>query len=185
VHELSQVTGKKKGRWINPASAAGSWCQCATSPCEKGSHIQDLPWFKWAHRGNDADLTDAIRFCRAYKELKFVRSSQHGEGLASLRVVCNGCKRSRPLSELVSKRSLNRDGIKCEGTQPWQDPQPGSICEHHLVAVKRGATGNYIAERLSALDIPEERPQSADQADQIRDHVYFEKVTADNGGPPR
>jgi hypothetical protein len=182
--KLSQVTGKRKGRWINRCECGGTLVPMRyVAICEKGSHIQDIPWFKWAHRGNDAGITDTIRFCRAYKELKFVRSSQHGEGLASLRVVCNGCKRSRPLSELVSKRSLNRDGIKCEGTQPWQDPEPGSICEHHLVAVQRGATGNYIAERLSALDIPEERPQSADHADQIRDHVYFEKMVADNGGP--
>ncbi|MGR6999983.1 hypothetical protein ACU686_20900 [Yinghuangia aomiensis] len=48
--------------------------------------------------------------------------------------------------------------------------------------MQRGATGNYIAERISALDIPEERPQSVETADKIRGHLYFEKVVADNGG---
>jgi hypothetical protein len=182
--KLSQLTGKNKGRWTNVCECGGVLVPMRyIAICEMGSHIQDVPWFKWAHRGNDAAVTDAVRFCRAYRELKFVRSSKHGEGLSSLRVTCNGCRRSRPLSELVPKDSLHRDGIRCNGTQPWEESKPGNICEHHLVAVQRGATGNYIAESISALDIPEERPQSAEKADQIRSHVYFEKVVADNGGP--
>lgn len=182
--KLSLVTGKSRGRWINRCDCGGALVPMRyVTICEKGSHIQDIPWFKWAHRGHDAEVTEAVRFCRAYKELKFVRSSRHGEGLASLRVVCNGCRRSRPLSALVSKAALHRDGIRCEGVQPWEDPKPEDVCDHQLIAVQRGATGNYIADRYSALDIPEERPQSADQADRIRGHVYFEKVVADNGGP--
>ena len=55
--------------------------------CTKGSHIQDVPWFMWAHRGTDRGVTDAVRHCRAYKELSFVRSAKQGEGLAALRVV--------------------------------------------------------------------------------------------------
>jgi hypothetical protein len=181
---LSQLTGKNKGKWTNRCECGGLLVPMRyVAVCDKGSHIQDVPWFAWAHRGNDGEVTDEVRFCRAYKELKFVRSTEHGEGLASLRVYCNGCKRSRSLSELVGKESLHRDGIRCKGTQPWQDPKPGVACEYRLVAVQRGATGSYIAERLSALDIPEERPQSAETADRIRKHVYFEKVVADNGGP--
>lgn len=181
--KLSQLTGWSKGRRTNKCDCGGTLVPMRyVAVCEKGSHIQDIPWFKWAHRGNDAGATEAVRFCRAYKELKFVRSSQRGEGLASLHIHCNGCKRSRPLSELVGSESLHRDGIRCEGSQPW-DSQPGKVCEHRLRAVQRGATGNYIAERLSALDIPEERLRSVEKADRIRNHVYFEKVVSDNGGP--
>jgi Domain of unknown function (DUF1998) len=181
---LSQFTGKNKGKWSSTCSCGGMLVPMRyVAVCEKGSHIQDVPWFMWAHRGNDAGVTEEVRLCRAHKELKFVRSTEHGEGLASLRVLCSGCKRSRPLSDLVGSASLLRDGIRCRGAQPWQEPEPDVSCEHRLVAVQRGATGNYIAERLSALDIPEERPRSAEVADQIRNHVYFEKVVADNGGP--
>ncbi|WP_290050807.1 DUF1998 domain-containing protein [Amycolatopsis solani] len=182
--QLSQITGKHKGRWINRCECGGGLVPMRyVATCEKGSHIQDIPWFKWAHRGNGADITDAVRFCRAYKELRFVRSSRRGEGLASLSVHCTGCKRSRPLSELTSTDSLHRDGIRCDGIQPWQEPKSGMICEHRLNAVQRGATGNYIADRLSALDIPEEISHSAEIADKVRSHVYFEKVVTDNGGP--
>ncbi|GHJ18178.1 DUF1998 domain-containing protein [Micromonospora sp. AKA38] len=182
--KLSQLTGKIKGRWSNRCDCGGALVPMRyIAVCKEGSHIQDIPWFKWAHRGNDGDVTDAVRFCRAYKELKFIRSSQRGEGLSSLRIRCSGCKRSRPLSALVSEGSLRRDGIRCDGTQPWEDSRSGDGCMQPLTAVQRGATGNYIADQLSALDIPEERPRSVEQAEKIRSHIYFEKVVADNGGP--
>jgi hypothetical protein len=181
---LSQQTGKNKGKWTNKCSCGGSLVPMRyVAVCEKGSHLQDIPWFMWTHRGRDAEVTESVRFCRSYKELRFVRSATHGEGLKSLRVECGGCKRTRPLSDLVSKGALKRDGILCQGVQPWQDPTPGSACDQALFAVQRGATGNYIAERISALDIPEERPRSAEVSDAIRGHMFFEKIVADNGGP--
>ncbi|GAA1583949.1 DUF1998 domain-containing protein [Actinoplanes couchii] len=183
--KLSKLTGKNRGRWVNKCDCGGMLVPMRyVAICEKGSHIQDIPWFMWAHRGNDSEVTESVRHCRSYKELKFVRSTGYGEGLASLRVLCTGCGRKRPISDLVGKDSLQRDGIRCDGRQPWEEENSGGDpCEHQLQAVQRGATGNYIAERLSALDIPEERPESEEKKDQIRSHVYFEKVVADNGGP--
>lgn len=182
--KLSRLSGREKGKWTNKCACGGALVPMRyVAICEQGSHIQDIPWFMWAHRGTDAGVTEAVRFCRAYKELRFVRSGKYGEGLKSLRIECSACKRSRPLSDLVMKASLHRDGIKCSGRQPWQEEEADAVCEHGLVAVQRGATGNYIAERLSALDIPEERPQSVELADKIRGHVYFEKIVNDNGGP--
>lgn len=183
--KLTMITSKDKGKAVNRCECGGHLVPMRyVAVCKKGSHIQDIPWFMWAHRGWDAGVTEAVRVCRAYKELRFVRSASQGEGLASLRVVCGGCKRSRPLSDLVTNDALARDGIKCNSRQPWEEEDSVTTpCEHHLVAVQRGATGNYIAERLSALDIPEERPESEEQADRIRGHVYFDRVVADNGGP--
>lgn len=182
---LSRTTAKDKGKWVNVCVN----CKGALVPmryvavCERASHIQDIPWFQWAHRGHDNGVTETVRHCRAYKELKFVRSATHGEGLKSLRVTCGGCSRSRALSDLMGGESLRRDGIRCEGRQPWEDDKVGDPCEHNLVAVQRGATGNYIAERISALDIPEGKPRSISKTDAIRGHIFFEKIVADNGGP--
>lgn len=182
---LSRTTGRDKGKWVNACVD----CKGALVPmryvavCTNGSHIQDIPWFQWAHRGHDKGVSETVRHCRAYKELRFVRSSQRGEGLRSLRVVCGACKRWRPLSDLVGSESLRRDGIRCEGRQPWEELRVGDPCEYGLVAVQRGATGNYMAERISALDIPEEKPLSMTKAEAIRAHMFFEKVVADNGGP--
>jgi hypothetical protein len=181
---LSKRTYNKRGKWTNTCECGGKLVPMRyVAVCTKGSHIQDIPWFQWAHRGKTSEITEEIRFCKAYKELRFVSSSKAGEGLASLMVKCLGCKRSRQLSELVIPKSLASDGIKCLGTQPWEDPKSASPCEHPLQAVQRGATGNYLADRYSALDIPEEQPESVTQLTRIREHKFFEKVVEDNGGP--
>ena len=181
---LSQRTGKDRGKWTNKCDCGGMLVPMRyVAVCEKGSHLQDIPWFMWAHRGRDAGVTEVVQHCRAYKDLRFVRSGKDGEGLKSLRVECGGCKRSRPMSDLMSKGSLAIDGIRCKGIQPWEDPRQDDPCEHALVAVQRGATGNYIAERISALDIPEQKPKSVEVADAIRGHADFGRVVADNAGP--
>lgn len=183
--KLSMLTRKEKGNWVNTCECGGFLVPMRyIAVCTRGSHVQDIPWFMWAHRGSDAGVTEAVRVCRAFKELRFERSMDRGEGLSSLQVVCNGCKRSRSLADLVTHEALLRDGIRCGNRQPWEDPSSVSTpCGYSLVAVQRGATGNYIADRLSALDIPEERPPSVEKADQVRGHVYFDRMVADNGGP--
>ncbi|WP_138443170.1 DUF1998 domain-containing protein [Sinomonas susongensis] len=183
--KLSQISRSEKGKWRNACECGGALVPMRyVAVCEEGSHVQDIPWFKWAHRGHDEGVTEEVRFCRAYKELRFERSKKHGEGLASLRVVCGKCKRSRPLVELVTKDALLRDGIRCNGRQPWESEDSViAPCDSHLVAVQRGATGNYIATRISALDIPEEQPESLRLAQRIREHDYFARLVADNGGP--
>lgn len=182
--KVSKLTGKSKGKWVNRCACGGALVPMRyVAVCTKGSHIQDVPWFMWTHRGHDAGVTEVVRFCKAYKELRFVRSARLGEGLKALSLECTACGRSRSLAELVVDNALTRDGIKCAGTQPWIDPAETQACDHKLVAVQRGATGNYLAERLSALDIPEELPASVELADKVRGHVYFEKIVADNGGP--
>lgn len=183
--KLSKLTTIDKGRFRNRCDCGGVLVPMRyVAVCKTGSHVQDVPWFRWAHRGHDKGVTEEVRVCRAYKELRFVRLNASGEGLASLRVVCDGCKRSRPLSELVGEGALHRDGIRCEGRQPWE-PEDSVVepCDAGLVAVQRGATGNYIADRVSALDIPEEKTASAELIDKVRAHDYFQRLIDDNGGP--
>ncbi|MEV8263525.1 DUF1998 domain-containing protein [Microbacterium sp. NPDC077057] len=183
--KLSMLTTIDKGRFRNRCGCGGALVPMRyVAVCKAGSHVQDVHWFAWAHRGHDNGVTEEVRFCRAYDELRFVRSRANGEGLASLCVVCDGCKRSRSLSTLVVAGALRRDGIRCEGRQPWEPMDSvSSRCDDDLVAVQRGATGNYIADRISALDIPEEQTQSEDASAKIRAHDYFQRLVDDNGGP--
>ncbi|MBW4781125.1 DUF1998 domain-containing protein [Rhodococcus fascians] len=182
---LSQITSVDKGKFRNLCSCGGALVPMRyVAVCESGSHIQDIPWFKWAHRGRGEGMSDEVRFCRAYKELRFERSSKHGEGLASLRVICGKCKRSRPLSELTGRNALLMDGIRCDGRQPWEPDGAVLVpCDANLVAVQRGATGNYIAERVSALDIPEDVPRSQEMLEKVRAHDLYQRLVEDNGGP--
>lgn len=181
---VTTFTARNRGRWVNRCDCGGALVPMRyVAVCEKGSHIQDIPWFKWTHRGRDAGVTEEVRFCQAFSELEFKRDSKRGEGLKALNLRCRACKRSRSLAELVVDGSLAHDGIKCKGSQPWMDASGALACEHRLIAVQRGATSNYIADRLSALDIPEDMPQSEVLLGKIRGHVYFDKVVSDNGGP--
>ncbi|AWE52400.1 DUF1998 domain-containing protein [Streptomyces nigra] len=183
--KLSKLTGRKKGKWSNTCDCGGALVPMRyAAVCEKGSHIQDINWFQWAHRGRAASMDEAVRVCRDFKALRFHKLATRGEGLAALVVKCYGCKNERKLTELVSKGGLHQDGIRCAGRQPWEpESAVKKPCPYELVAVQRGATGNYIAERISALDIPEERPRSAETADEIRGHMLFGKIVTDNGGP--
>lgn len=183
--KLSKLTTIDKGHFRNRCSCGGGLVPMRyIAVCKTGSHVQDVPWFMWAHRGHDNGVNEEVRVCRAFKELRFVRSSTRGEGLASLRVVCDGCKRSRPLSELVGDSALHRDGVRCNSRQPWEpDDAVVKPCDSELVAVQRGATGNYIADRVSALDIPEEKTASEELIAKIRAHDYFQRLIDDNGGP--
>lgn len=183
--KLSQLTASDKGKFRNVCECGGALVPMRyVAVCETGSHIQDIPWFLWSHRGSDVGVTEEVRFCRAYRELRFERSSTQGEGLSALRVVCGKCKRSRPLSDLVLTGSLLRDGVRCGGRQPWEpEDSVTGACESPLIGVQRGATGNYIAERVSALDIPEEQPRSQAIVQQVRAHDLFRRLLDDNGGP--
>lgn len=183
--KLSQLTNKNKGKFLNKCDCGGGLVPMRyVAVCKEGSHIQDVPWFSWAHRGHDDRMSDGVRFCHAYKELRFERSSGRGEGLASLSVVCGGCKRFRVLSDLVGSGALKRDGIRCDGRQPWELVNKFAVpCEFELVATQRGATGNYIAERVSALDIPEGIPQSVEIQEKVRSHDLYQRLLDDNGGP--
>ncbi|WP_042369554.1 DUF1998 domain-containing protein [Streptacidiphilus neutrinimicus] len=183
--KLSKLTGKNRGKWSNTCACGGLLVPMRyVAVCERGSHIQDINWVQWVHRGREASLNEAVRFCRDYKSLTFKKSASRGEGLGSLVVKCHGCGNSRTFAELVSKGALQRDGIRCVGRQPWEpDASAKAPCSFELVAVQRGATGNYMAQKISALDIPEERPRSVEAKDEIRGHVFFEKVVTDNGGP--
>ncbi|MGP5653845.1 DrmB family protein [Candidatus Corynebacterium faecigallinarum] len=182
---LSKLTTIDKGRYRNQCGCGGMLVPMRyVAVCKTGSHVQDIPWLKWAHRGHDAEKTDKVRFCHSNSELRFVRSNTSGEGLASLRVVCDKCGRSRPLSDLMGNGALHRDGIRCESRQPWErEDSVVDPCDDDLVAVQRGATGNYIAERVSALDIPEEKTRSEDVIAKIQAHDYFQRLVDDNGGP--
>ena len=152
--------------------------------CAQGSHIQDIPWFKWAHRGHDAGVTEEVRFCRAYKELRFVRYAKMGEGLKALSIDCSACKRSRSLAELVMR------GLACARRDQVQ--------RHAAMDGRHGGTDRANTDLLrfsgeppeTTLPIvyrpwifPRRRPTSHELADAVRGHVYFEKVVADNGGP--
>lgn len=181
---VSQFTGKKKGQWVNECRHCGGALipMRYVAVCKGGSHIQDIPWGLWIHRAHDEGTSEAAEECRDRASLRLIRDAGAGEGLQSLRVKCTACRRSRSLAELVSPGMLKRDGIKCSGRQPWQ-LEPAAACSFDLVAVQRGATGNYMAEQITALDIPEAIPVSVKRREEVLGHGFFAKLADERQGP--
>lgn len=149
---LSQFGGKNKGRFTNSCECGGTLVPMRyVAVCKKGSHIQDVPWFKWAHRGNDVGVDNTVRFCRSYKELKFVRSSQLGEGLGSLRIQCTGCDRSRPLSNwsAASRCTVTASAARAPSPGKTRSPVTFAITTSSPYSAAPPATTSQIASRRS------------------------------------
>ena len=139
--------------------------------CEKGSHVQEVPWLRWVHSQNSGE-------CGSAKKLYFERLKDKGEGLRSLQVSCRECGTSRTLEQLVGSHALASIGVTCEGRQPWEHHQPG--CDSTVSAVLRGATNLFRAELVSALDIPSLESNSITNAqntnDLVRQHTLFDQA---------
>lgn len=151
--------------------------------CESGSHLEDIPWGFWVHRG-DRISTEKQAMCRDDSQLKFRRRSGAGEGLGSMAVRCATCGRERPLSELAATPALSQDGFRCTGGQPWQNrSEKSDDCDARLIAKQRGATSNYLADVVSAIEIPEGEDPYEAQRERIRAHPLFPRFLSDNGGP--
>ncbi|SDH44353.1 DUF1998 domain-containing protein [Agrococcus jejuensis] len=178
---LSRQTGSDKGSFTNRCQE----CRGGLVPvrfvamCEGGSHVQDIQWFAWVHRGRTASAEH--RQCRPDNTLRLRRVPGAGESLAGLVASCDRCSRSRSLSEVIGSEALTIDGFSCFGKQPWQSTK--TDCPRPLRAVLRTSTSGYLADTLTALDIPEEQEQSAKSAEAIRQHAFFAKLQADPHGP--
>jgi hypothetical protein len=144
---------------------------------ERG-HAMDVPWVRWAHSEPD---DEAQRRCRA-QELLFLTRTGTSEGLASLVVRCIACTAERDLGDLTTRGALARIGVRCAGSQPWQQSH-FNACEERLEVLQRGATNVTLSETTTALDIPEPSIPIRDEEAEIRQHRNFEDLRSAPTGP--
>lgn len=148
--------------------------------CDKGSHIQDIPWWWWAHRVSQVE--EHTR-CQEKSLLEFITVDDAGEGLASLRVICRACGVSRKLNELTGKGALARDGMKCSGKQPWQPEEYEGACQSEMHAIQRGSASTHIADIVSAIDIPNVNSPRNEYITKVREHSAFSGLEAAPDAP--
>lgn len=132
--------------------------------CTENSHLSDVPWADWVHRGSEGE-------CKSAEKLRFKTLEGAGDGLSSLQVSCDACGSRRSLGEL-RRDALAKDGFKCTGTQPWEYEWTG--CGKPLDAQQRGATSLHFSETVSAIDIPPVPSRASENEDAIRGHAMFE-----------
>lgn len=131
--------------------------------CTENSHLSDVPWADWVHRGSESE-------CRSTEKLRFKTLEGAGDGLSSLQVSCDACGARRSLGEL-RRDALAKDGFKCTGTQPWEHEWTG--CGKPLDAQQRGATSLHFSDSVSAIDIPPVPSRASAKEDAIRSHLMF------------
>lgn len=136
--------------------------------CTENSHLGDVPWADWTHRGSEGD-------CKSSERLRFRTLEGVGDGLSSLQVSCDACGAKRSLGEL-RRDALAKDGFTCRGTQPWESEWTG--CGKPLDAQQRGATSLHFSDSVSAIDIPPVPSRSSDKEDAIRGHGLFDSLGA-------
>lgn len=178
---MTRLTPVDRGKFSDLCSGCGGSLvpMRFVSVCKGGSHIQDIPWEKWVHRGNEV-VNEGTGDCDGALGLKLRRSSHSGESLRSLSVLCKSCGRSRHLGNLMSTGSLDRDGFRCLGRQPWERYDEENRCTHQLVAGTRGATSNYFADTISALQIPVIAEATDSVVEQVRAHSLFSSLDPEN-----
>ncbi|WP_413318045.1 DUF1998 domain-containing protein [Agrococcus sp. 1P02AA] len=179
---LSRRTGASHGAYNNRCHECGGGLVPVrfVAMCQGGSHVQDVQWFAWVHRGTGS--SEEQRQCRTDNTLRLRRVPGAGESLAGLRASCDRCRRARPLSELIGKDALARDGFRCFGKQPWQKGE-AEPCDKPLRGTLRTATTAYLPETITALDIPEEATLSEKDAERVRAHAFFPKLRDDAEAP--
>lgn len=178
---ITRVTGISHGKYENKCSCRGFLVPMRfVAVCEGGSHMQDIPWPQWTHRQDTegGERTEKQLHCRVKDALKLIRRTDVGEGLSSMAVTCTACGSTRSMSRLGSPHALHRDGFRCLGSQPWLDKKNDQECSEKLLPKQRGATGNYLADIVAAIDIPPgDDPDVADM-ERITNHAMFATLEA-------
>ncbi|QIQ04649.1 DUF1998 domain-containing protein [Streptomyces liangshanensis] len=128
--------------------------------CARG-HIDDFPYWKWAHRNNRAGETG---LCGGAMRL---RTSGKTASLRSVLVSCScgipevsmeGAFRGRALSDLK---------VRCSGKRPWLKDAPVEPCAEAPRTLQRGSSVAWQAIVRTALSIP---PWSGGLAARLADH---------------
>ncbi|MFJ8956143.1 DrmB family protein [Streptomyces sp. NPDC102381] len=138
------------------------------SMCERG-HLQDFPWSEWVHEAINPT-------CVRPRKLKLTTSG--GGTLASQRLECEECHKSRPLTGITSTlRDQQNDQdstvltltlekgaeYTCRGGAPWLGLEDSAKpCPSAVRATLRGASNVYYALVRSSIFVPSVETGSAD-----------------------
>lgn len=113
-------------------------------------HVQDFPWFEWAHSGQYVDSNKL-------KEHKlFLKNVGNSGTIADMKVECScGCQKG--LGGIFGPRfSSELKAIKtsCKGLYGWKKEDNGEPCKEELRPILRNANSFYFPNLISSVSIP-------------------------------
>lgn len=116
------------------------------SACPHG-HLSDFPWRLFAHHEQAGGICGTPKL--------FLREGATGD-LGKIRVSCEGCGASQPMS------AANAPLYRCEGESPWLGGRAvRESCDEKSELLVRTATNAYFAQVVSALRLPAVEPSEA------------------------
>ncbi|MGW6455140.1 DrmB family protein [Streptomyces sp. NPDC055078] len=129
--------------------------------CPKG-HIDEFPYWKWAHRKNRQDGEAG----RCGGEMR-LRTNGRTASLRSILISCT-CGIPEVSMEGAFRRSALADlAVRCEGSRPWLRNAPAEACSEAPRTLQRGSSMAWQPIVKSALSIP---PDSDGTTDPLADH---------------
>ncbi|MEV6751871.1 DUF1998 domain-containing protein [Streptomyces sp. NPDC051214] len=126
--------------------------------CAAG-HIDDFPYWKWAHRDNRAE--GASGHCGG--EMR-IRTSGRTASLRSIVVSCTCGIPEVSMEGAFRRTALTKLKVRCEGKRPWLKEAPAQPCSEPPRTLQRGSSAAWQPIVKSALSIP---PWSDGLADRL------------------
>ena len=127
---------------------------CSNSPlvpmrfvvvCDQG-HLQDVDWFRWAHR--NSQVAENGQCSRQTAELIFKTSGASGGDFNAMEIECKSCGNKNSFVGLTNAPYP----FGCNGRQPWEAYRQDR-CPALPKVVPRAASNVYYPQTRSALDI--------------------------------
>ena len=146
---------------IDPPADGGRWQPVRFVSVCAGGHLSEFPWREWI--GCQCEGSGGLNLI-----------DRGGAELSSIRVNCETCpadssgRRGNSLSGTTLKpvdagetSAFQRAGIGCPGGRPWLGEGANELqCGQPLVAALINQTNLYSARTISAIGLPDLRPQS-------------------------
>jgi hypothetical protein len=114
--------------------------------CDQG-HLQDVDWFKWAHR--NAQVAAGGQCNRQTAKLAFETTGASGGDFNAMAIHCHSCAATNTFEGLTNKPFA----FGCLGKQPWEGYREVVGCPALPRVFPRAASNVYYAQTRSALDI--------------------------------
>lgn len=115
--------------------------------CCTAGHIDDFPYFRWLHKGNDS-ARDASR-----RHELILKATGRSASLGDIEISCSCGVYPKTMEGALGKFALREIG-GCTGRRPWLGDVPAEECEQPPRAMQRGASGVWFSDVYSALSIP-------------------------------
>ena len=118
-------------------------------------HLEDFPWYRWAHRGK-------VDNCSENDARLYLYDENTSSSLEDKIIKCTNCGRKERMIAALSKRGLRYvlpEG--CKGRRPWLTTDDSAPCVDRrtgemafLQGIYKGATNVYFPKTVRSITIP-------------------------------